>query len=51
MAAMAALMSNLGTPSETFAMSPDSRASDIVAQLQENSTKRLAPPEPPPPRA
>jgi hypothetical protein len=51
MAAITALLSNTGIPTELFAMSPDAQMGDVVTQAQEDLIRRLLPPEPPPPRA
>lgn len=51
MAGLAALLSNQGVLSEPFAMLPDLHESRITVPTRENLITRLAPPNPPPPRA
>jgi hypothetical protein len=50
-AALLALLSNYGVPTDSFDILPDLHAGSAAAQTHENLVIRLASPDPPPPRA
>jgi hypothetical protein len=51
MAALLALLSNHGVLTDSFVTLPDPQVTDVAARTREHLITRLAPPDPPPPRA
>jgi hypothetical protein len=51
MAALLALLSNHGLLTDSFVTLPDLQVTDVAARTREHLITRLAPPDPPPPRA